>query len=357
MTLALDAAGGQPEPSAWTHVELGKLYLARGDLRAAERHFRGALELFPGYVYANDQLARVEAARGHLENAIVLERRVVETVPLPQFVSELGDLYERAGRAAQAQRQVRLVRAIDRLLQANGIRTDLEMTVFDADHRIGTATLVARARAARAERPSILGDDALAWALARTGRCDEARRGRRGQCAWARRTRSLFFHRAEIERCLGNKARASAWARKALSVNSTFSTRFAPVARRLAVAAPSLEPGSVTGAHTLRRPALVLVTCSSCSRHWCSRRSPRPIRSGTSRSTDTAASRSRGTGLYVPYVLDMAEIPTFQARQDGVDPGTYVRRIAQQRPSHGRRPCCRLTPVGTCSRTRAAREA
>jgi hypothetical protein len=44
---------------------------------------------------------------------------------------------------------------------------------------------------------------------------------------------SLFFHRAEIERCLGNKARASAWARKALSVNSTFSTRFAPVARRL----------------------------------------------------------------------------------------------------------------------------
>ena len=242
MTLALDAAGGQPEPSAWTHVELGKLYLARGDLRTAERHFRGALELFPGYVYANDQLARVEAARGHLEKAILLERRVVETVPLPQFVSELADLYERAGHAAQAQRQVSLVRAIDRLLQANGIRTDLEMTVFDADHRIGIATLVSRARAARAERPSILGDDALAWALARTGRCDEARPWSTRAMRLGTQDASLFFHRAEIERCLGNKAGASAWARKALSVNSTFSTRFAPVARRLAVAAA--KPGA-----------------------------------------------------------------------------------------------------------------
>ena len=36
-----------------------------------------------------------------------------------------------------------------------------------------------------------------------------------------------------------------------------------------------------------------------------------------------------GNRPYVLYVLDMAEIPTFQARQDGVDPGTYVRRIAQ----------------------------
>ena len=241
MTLALDAAGGQPEPSAWANVELGKLYLARGDLRVAERHFRGALELFPGYVYANDQLARVEAARGHFGNAIALERRVIDAVPLPQFVSELGDLYARAGRPKQAQQQVRVVRAIDQLLQANGIRTDLEMTVFDADHRIGTATLVARARAARAGRPSILGDDALAWALARTGRCGEAR-------AWSTRAMrlgtqdaSLFFHRAEIERCLGNTSGASAWARKALDANPSFSARFAPVARRLAMSSMPLR--------------------------------------------------------------------------------------------------------------------
>jgi ABC-type nickel/cobalt efflux system permease component RcnA len=33
--------------------------------------------------------------------------------------------------------------------------------------------------------------------------------------------------------------------------------------------------------------------------------------------------------LYVRYVLDLAEIPTYQARQDGVDPAVYARRVAR----------------------------
>ena len=36
-----------------------------------------------------------------------------------------------------------------------------------------------------------------------------------------------------------------------------------------------------------------------------------------------------GNRAYVVYVLDMAEIPTFQARQNGVDPAAYARRIAR----------------------------
>jgi nickel/cobalt transporter (NicO) family protein len=35
-----------------------------------------------------------------------------------------------------------------------------------------------------------------------------------------------------------------------------------------------------------------------------------------------------GHRLYVRYVLDLAEIPTFQARQQGVDPNAYARRLA-----------------------------
>jgi ABC-type nickel/cobalt efflux system permease component RcnA len=36
-----------------------------------------------------------------------------------------------------------------------------------------------------------------------------------------------------------------------------------------------------------------------------------------------------GHRLYVRYVLDLAEIPTYQARQDGVDPAVYAQRIAR----------------------------
>jgi nickel/cobalt transporter (NicO) family protein len=35
-----------------------------------------------------------------------------------------------------------------------------------------------------------------------------------------------------------------------------------------------------------------------------------------------------GHRLYVRYVLDLAEIPTYQARQRGIDPGGYARRLA-----------------------------
>jgi hypothetical protein len=153
---------------------------------------------------------------------------------MPSFVSLLADLLERAGDTRQARQQVATVGAIGRLLAANGVRTDLEEVVFDADRRLRVATLVRRARAARAARPSVLGDDALAWALARADRCDEARTWSQRSLRLGTRDALLFFHRAEIERCAGNRAAARSWARRALAQSTAFSVRWAPVARRLA---------------------------------------------------------------------------------------------------------------------------
>jgi nickel/cobalt transporter (NicO) family protein len=52
-----------------------------------------------------------------------------------------------------------------------------------------------------------------------------------------------------------------------------------------------------------------------------------------------------GHRLYVRYVLDMAEIPTYQAQQQGVDAAVYARRIAAGlRVTLGRR-AVRLVPV------------
>jgi tetratricopeptide (TPR) repeat protein len=232
MRLALEAAADQPEATAWTRVQLGKLYWSVGRIGAAALEYRAALAALPGYPYAFPALAQTEAARGRLARAVALEQRAVDAIPLPQFVSELGDLYAAAGRPAQARRQYALVRAIERLLVANGVRTDLETALFDADHRLRPARLVALARRARAARPSIDGDDTLAWALARTGRCAEA-------LPWSQRALRLgtldalkLFHRGMIERCLGRTAAGDAYLRRALSLNPHFSTLWAPVARR-----------------------------------------------------------------------------------------------------------------------------
>ena len=232
MRLALDAAGGVPEPTAWAHVELAKLALGDGRVTVAAGHVRAALAVFPGYVLALEQLARVEAAQGNLDAAIATARRAVSSVPLPQFVALLGDLLERERRTAEAARQRATVATIDRLLAANGLRVDLESAVFRADHRIRPAETVRLARRARAARPSIYGDDALGWALARAGRCAKAEPWLDRALRLGTKDPLLFFHRGYAAGCAGDRAEMRAWYRKALDQSPTFSVRWAPVARK-----------------------------------------------------------------------------------------------------------------------------
>jgi tetratricopeptide (TPR) repeat protein len=232
MRLAVDAAGAQPEPLAWTRVQLGKLFFSRGELRAAARQHRAALAAFPGYVYALDGLARTEAARGRFARAIALERAAVERYPLPELVGFLGDLYGAAGRPAKAHEQYALVGAIERLLVANGVRTDLETALFDVDHGLRLERSLELARRAHRARPSIDGDDVLAWALARNGRCDEALAYSRRALRLGTKDALKYFHRGMIERCLGRRTEAGNWFRGALRLNPHFSLRWSPVARR-----------------------------------------------------------------------------------------------------------------------------
>jgi tetratricopeptide (TPR) repeat protein len=232
MRLAVDASSGQREPAAWARVEVAKLELAQGRLASAGRELRAALHLMPGYVFAVEQLARVEAARGRIERAARLAGRAAQAVPLPQLVSLHGDLLARAGRPRQAQRQLATVSAIDRILAAGGIRTDLESAVFQADHLIARQGLVARARVARAARPSVYGDDALGWALARTGRCSEAIPWLHRSLRLGTKDALLFFHHGYAEGCAGDHAAMRTWYAKALALNPGFSVRWSPVARR-----------------------------------------------------------------------------------------------------------------------------
>jgi len=232
--LAIGAAAGQGEPEAWAHVQLGKLEFSVGRYASAAAQHRRALAIFPDYAYALDSLARAEAARGRYAEGIALERRAVARIPLPQYVSTLGDLYRVTGDPGQARKQYALIRVIERLLVANGVKTDLETALFDVDHSIRPHAALALARRAQQARPSIDGNDVLAWALGRTGRCGEALRYSK-RALWLGTLDALkMFHRGMIERCLGHDAESKRWFRRALELNPQFSLLWAPVARRYA---------------------------------------------------------------------------------------------------------------------------
>jgi tetratricopeptide (TPR) repeat protein len=232
MKLAVDAADGQGEADAWTHVQLGLIYLSVGKFRAAATEDRQALWVFPEYAYALDALARAEAGLGHYRSAIRFEQQAVNRIPLPQYVSTLGDLYGATGHHWMAEKQYELIGVIQRLLVANGVKTDLETALFDVDHGIRLHASLALARLAWRERPSIDGDDVLAWALDRTGHCGEALRYSKRALRLGTIDALKFFHRGMIEGCLGHAAAKRAWLGRALRLNPHFSILWAPVATR-----------------------------------------------------------------------------------------------------------------------------
>jgi tetratricopeptide (TPR) repeat protein len=232
MKLAVAAGDGQGEADAWTHVQLGLIYLSVGRLEAAAAEDRQALFAFPDYAYALDALARAEAGMGHYRSAIRFEQQAVNRIPLPQYVSTLGDLYGATGRPRLAQKQYELIAVIQRLLVANGVKTDLETALFKVDHGIRLQASLALARLAWRERPSIDGDDVLAWTLERTGHCGEALRYSKRALRLGTLDALKFFHRGMIESCLGHPAAKRAWLTRALRLNPQFSILWAPVARR-----------------------------------------------------------------------------------------------------------------------------
>jgi tetratricopeptide (TPR) repeat protein len=215
MRLAVDASVGEPEALAWSQTQLGKLYWSNGRIDAAEREFRASLRVRSTYAPALDALAQVEAAHGHRAQAAALARRASEILPLPQYVATYGDQLH----GAAARRQYALVAAIARLERARGVNVDLEIALFNVDHGIALERTLGLARTAQRERPSIDGDDVLAWALARTGRCGEALTFSKQALRLGTHDAAKFFHRGVIERCLGHPAAAQRWFARSRATN------------------------------------------------------------------------------------------------------------------------------------------
>jgi tetratricopeptide (TPR) repeat protein len=186
MQRAIAAGGPVRENVAYVQSLLGHLELARGNEGAAHHAFRAAALAVPGYVPAAVGFARLDAARGDLPGAIARWRRIVERLPLPEYVVGLGEAELAAGRRADARRDLALVGAEQTLLASAGVNTDVELALYEADHGDRTRG-VELARRAWASAPSVRSADALGWALTRAGRPEAGLRW----AHWALRLGSL----------------------------------------------------------------------------------------------------------------------------------------------------------------------
>ncbi len=233
MRLAVSAGGPALENTNWCRVQLGNLYFNNGILNAAEQEYLKTLAITPDYAPALFGIARVRAAEENIDAAIAILEHIVASLPLPEYVIELGDLYALSGRTEQARQQYDLVQAIQQLHRDNGVQTDAELAIFQADHDIDLPGALKRARAAMRERPSIVSADVLAWTLYKNGSYTEAASSMEQALRLGAKNASMFFHAGMIHHKLGDHARAIEFLREAMRINPHFSIRYAREAKKL----------------------------------------------------------------------------------------------------------------------------
>ena len=125
-----------------------------------------------------------------------------------------------------------MAEAMQRLNATYGMRVDLELAGFFADH--GDAVTALRlARRAYAERPTVFAADTLAWALYRAGRPRAALPYAHEALRLGTRSSRLRFHAGAIEAANGHENAARTHLAAALELNPAFSPLDAPRAAAL----------------------------------------------------------------------------------------------------------------------------
>lgn len=232
MQMAVESRGPDPENQAWVMYELGILYLEHNKVDLAEQTFQQSLQVVPDYVYGDEGMARVKIARGDYNGALPLLQKVSERMPVELFIIELGDLYQKMGNAAEANRQYQLVRSIDQLYVSNGMDTDKEMALFNADHDYNLQDDLAKAQKAYQATPSVTAADVLAWTYYKTGDYTNADKYEKLATRMGTFNSLFLFHAGMIASKLGNNDEARKDLQQVLTNYPSFSLLYADTAKQ-----------------------------------------------------------------------------------------------------------------------------
>jgi tetratricopeptide (TPR) repeat protein len=237
MQQAAATPGLAPENVAFVDALLGNLLVYTGDQEAAADAYGRALALVPAHAPSLAGEARLAVGTGRLDAAIELLQRAADILPLPEYVIALAEAQAAAGQAEDAARNVKLARAEIQLFQASGVIVDVELALFEADHGDPAAALEL-AEAGYAATPTVRAADALAWALHRLSRDDEAKVRSDEALRLGSRDPLLRYHAGAIAAALGDVAGARRELRQALGTDPGFSATGAAEAWRILESLP-----------------------------------------------------------------------------------------------------------------------
>ncbi|HEV8175274.1 MAG TPA: hypothetical protein VGP91_16670 [Actinoplanes sp.] len=230
MRRALDAAV-DPADIAFCRNQLGDLAWFAGDLDGASLQYAAGLAADPAYQPLLRGRARVAAASGRIDAAIVDAAAVAARTPTPDTLMEYAELLRLDGRVAEADRQLTLADAAHRIFVANGGSDDLTGALL-ALARGDAPSAVTLARSEWRRRPFADVADVLGRALHAAGRDAQALPYARRAVELGPRNASYAFHLAVVSLSIGDRAAARAELARVRDLNPHFSPVDGPTAAR-----------------------------------------------------------------------------------------------------------------------------
>ena len=203
----------------------GQIEHDTGRYARAERFYRQALREAPGYYVALAGLARERAAQGHTVDANGWYREAIATVPQPDALAALGDLYRLRHDEADARTQYDTIAVTATLADINKQVYNRALATYEADHDVAVDDALRLAAAELTVRHDVYGYDIYAWALYKNHRYDDARRAAEQALALGTPDARLLYHAGMIDAALDADGAAIDRLRAALRI----SPRFDPV--------------------------------------------------------------------------------------------------------------------------------
>ncbi|MFF4095739.1 tetratricopeptide repeat protein [Streptomyces sp. NPDC001834] len=221
-----------PEQKVECLYLLGELAWGRGEPQEAVAQYGAALRVDRDHRPSLAGRARAWAALGRADEARRGYEAALADPPRPEYLLELGELYESLGRHAEARDQYERLRTTLSRDQEQGVDHALLRGRFEAAHGEPTAAVaLLTAEWARSHRSAAVAD-ALGWALHLSGDSKAALPYAQRAVAAGAQDASYVSHLGAIERALKDYGAARRHLTESLRANPHFSPLEAPAARR-----------------------------------------------------------------------------------------------------------------------------
>ncbi|MFE3941149.1 tetratricopeptide repeat protein [Streptomyces sp. NPDC059118] len=233
LAAARDAAGRATTPAQKAECLslLGELAWERGDPTEAVKQYGAALRADHDHRPSLAGRARALVALGRTDEAQRDYRAALARLPRPEYMLELGELYESLGRESEATEQYARLRAALAHGDGQGVDNALLRGRFEADHGDPAAAVeVLDAAWGRAHRSAAVAD-ALGWALHRSGDPSAALEYAARAVDTDGHNASYAYHLGVIQKALGEYGPARQNLVEALRANPRFSPLAGPAAQ------------------------------------------------------------------------------------------------------------------------------